>query len=178
MTEVVVFGSGCFWCTEAVFKIIKGVKSVTSGYAGGSADNPSYEDVLCGDTGHAEVVKVEYDPKVVTFRQLLSVFFGSHDPTTKNRQGADVGPQYRSIILYNTPDQEAEAKKVVAEINASSSEGKPIVTEIRPLDKFYEAEEYHKDYYTKNPENAYCEIVINPKLEKVKTEFAELLKSQ
>ncbi len=180
MTEIAIFGGGCFWCTEAVFKMLRGVVSVLPGYAGGtpSADgrNPTYMQVVEGGTGHAEVIKIEYDPALVSFRTLMTIFFASHDPTTLNRQGADVGTQYRSIILTTTPAQEVEAKAFIAEINSSSEKGASIVTEIVPLQKFYEAEEYHKDYYAKNKQtNRYCELVINPKLEKVQRAFSQLL---
>lgn len=178
MTETAVFGGGCFWCTEAVFKMLKGVSSVTSGYAGGTTENPTYMQVTEGDTGHAEVIKIEYDPTLISFRTLMTVFFASHDPTTLNRQGADVGTQYRSIILATTPTQEEEAKKFILELNSSSKMGAPVVTEVVPLQKFFEAEDYHKDYYAKNKQiNRYCEIVINPKLEKVQKEFGELLQA-
>ncbi len=183
MTETAVFGGGCFWCTEAVFKMLKGVSSVSPGYAGGSpsvdGENPTYISVSEGDTGHAEVIRIEYDPNVIPFKTLLTVFFATHDPTTLNRQGADVGTQYRSIILTTTPAQEDEAKAFIVKLNASSSKGASIVTEVVPLQKFYEAEEYHKDFYAKNKQtNRYCELVINPKLEKVQKEFAELLKNE
>lgn len=179
MTETAVFGGGCFWCTEAVFKMLKGVSSVTSGYAGGTTENPTYMQVTEGGTGHAEVIKIEYDPALVSFRTLLTVFFASHDPTTLNRQGADVGTQYRSIILATTPKQEEEAKQFILELNSSSNMGAPVVTEVVPLQKFFEAEDYHKDYYAKNKQiNRYCEIVINPKLEKVQKEFASLLSNK
>ncbi|MBX9721119.1 MAG: peptide-methionine (S)-S-oxide reductase MsrA, partial [Candidatus Obscuribacterales bacterium] len=176
MTETAIFGGGCFWCTEAVFKMLKGVSSVLPGYAGGKTENPTYMRVSEGDTGHAEVIKIDFDPALVSFKTLMTVFFASHDPTTLNRQGADVGTQYRSIILTTNETQEAEAKTFIAELNGSSEKGAPIVTEVVPLEKFYEAEEYHKDYYAKNKQtNRYCEIVINPKLEKVQKEFAALL---
>ena len=173
--EIIVFGGGCFWCTEAVFKMLKGVSSVLPGYSGGAVANPTYEQVCSGETGHAECAKIEYDSSIVRFRDLLTVFFGSHDPTTLNRQGADIGTQYRSVIFYTTPVQKSETEKFIAEINASSKNGKPIVTEVLPLTKFYEAENYHHDYFTNHPENPYCEIVINPKLDKVKKDFAALL---
>ena len=176
-SEVIVFGGGCFWCTEAVFKMIRGVLSVLPGYSGGRTDNPTYEKVMGGNTGYAECAKIEYDPTLVKFRDLLTVFFGSHDPTTLNRQGADVGTQYRSVIFYTTPEQKTETEKFIAEINISNKNGKPIVTEVLPLAKFYEAEDYHHDYFANHPENPYCEIVINPKLEHVKKDFASLLAS-
>ena len=174
--EVVVFGGGCFWCTEAVFMMLKGVLSVMPGYAGGTLKNPTYEQVSGGATGHAEVIQIEYDPEQIAFRDLLTVFFAMHDPTTKNRQGNDVGTQYRSVIFYTAPEQKTTAEKFIREINDSAASGKPIVTEVSPLEKFYEAEDYHKDYFAKNPGNPYCEVVINPKLQKVQHTFAELLK--
>lgn len=175
-SETAVFGGGCFWCTEAVFKMLKGVVSVEPGYAGGTTKGPTYEEVCGGKTGHAEVVKIDYNPDEVSFADLLVVFFGSHDPTTMNRQGNDVGTQYRSAIFYTTETQKSTAEKFIADINASTKEGKPIVTEVVPLDAFYPAEEYHKDYYAENPQNPYCELIINPKLEKVQKQFAALLK--
>lgn len=183
--KIAVFGGGCFWCTEAVFNMLKGVVSVTPGYAGGTppavrqlAEKPSYEDVVSGKTGHAEVIRIEYDPVLISFRDLLTVFFATHDPTTLNRQGNDVGTQYRSVILYADEEQKREAENFIGELNASSPEGKPIVTQIEPLGEFFEAEEYHKDYYRKNPANPYCEIIINPKLQKVQEKFAALLRVQ
>jgi peptide-methionine (S)-S-oxide reductase len=173
--ETIVFGGGCFWCTEAVFKMLKGVTSVLPGYSGGKIDNPTYEQVSGGNTGHAEGVQVEYDPSLVSSRSLLTVFFGSHDPTTRNKQGADVGTQYRSVIFYTTPVQKEEIEKFIKEINSSNSLGKPIVTEVEPLTKFWIAENYHQEYFKNNPGNPYCEIVINPKLEKVVKEFSNLI---
>ncbi len=193
--KTAIFGGGCFWCTESVFKMLKGVESVLPGYAGGStwkeknangAENaglragkvcaPTYSAVSSGTTGHAEVIKIEYDPTLVTFENLLTVFFASHDPTTLNRQGADVGTQYRSIILYTEPEQKVAAEKFIAELNASSAEGQPIVTEIEPLDEFFPAENYHVDYYAQNKDQPYCQVIINPKLQKVQEKFADLIK--
>lgn len=174
-TEKAIFGGGCFWCTEAVFKMLKGVKSVMPGYAGGTVANPTYEQVCTGRTGHAEAVEIEYDPALVSFETLMTVFFATHDPTTLNRQGADVGTQYRSAIFYTTPEQKTAAEKYIADLNASSEMGAPIVTEVSPLDMFYAAEEYHRDYYNRNKNQGYCQVVINPKLEKVQKKFAELL---
>ncbi len=174
--EIAVFGGGCFWCTEAVFKMLKGIISAKPGYAGGTKANPTYEDVCGGQTGHAEVIEIQFDPSLISFRDLLTVFFASHDPTTVNRQGNDVGTQYRSIILTTNDTQKAEAEKFIAELNASSKEGKQIVTEIKPLEKFYFAENYHQNYYERNKDNPYCEVIINPKLQKVQEKFAELLK--
>jgi peptide-methionine (S)-S-oxide reductase len=174
MTEVAVFGGGCFWCTEAVFKMLKGVKSVMPGYAGGKAEDATYEKVSMGNTGHCEATRIEYDPNGISFRELLTVFFASHDPTTLNRQGADVGTQYRSVVFYTTPEQKTATEKMIQEIDAAAP-GEPVVTEVRPLEKFYEAEGYHQDYYAKNKEKSYCVAVINPKLKKVKEHFAALL---
>jgi len=173
--ETAIFGGGCFWCTEAVFQMLKGVQSVTSGYAGGTKEKPTYEEVSSGRTGHAEVIKIEFDPSVISYRDLLTVFFATHDPTTLNRQGADVGTQYRSAIFYANRSHQEEAERFIAELNASSKEGSLIVTEVAPLGDFYEAEEYHKNYYKNNPQNSYCAVVINPKLKKVQEQFAELL---
>lgn len=183
--EVAIFGGGCFWCTEAVFKMLRGVSSVLPGYAGGTLPNPTSDQVYGGTTGHAEVVKVEYDPAVVAYRDLLTVFFGSHDPNSLNRQGNDVGTEYRSVIFYTTPDQKQAAEDFVKEINESNSAGKSVVTELAPFGEvvgglgvtgtFYPAENYHEDYFTRNSTNAYCQLVINPKLEKVKQKFADLL---
>jgi peptide-methionine (S)-S-oxide reductase len=173
--EVAIFGGGCFWCTEAVFKMIKGVTLVKPGYTGGETENPTYEEVSTGESGHAEVIYIEYDPVQVNYRDLLTVFFGSHDPTTLNRQGNDIGSQYRSVIFYTTEKQKIEALNFIKEINDSNPNGKPAVTEVSPLTKFYDAENYHKNYYKNNKENLYCQIVINPKLERVQKEFAHLL---
>ncbi|MCR4306503.1 MAG: peptide-methionine (S)-S-oxide reductase MsrA [Candidatus Yonathbacteria bacterium] len=174
-TEEAIFGGGCFWCTEAVFKELKGVVSVAPGYAGGTKKNPTYDEVSDGTTGHAEVIRIEYDPALVSFRDLLTVFFATHDPGTLNRQGNDVGTQYRSIILYTNETQKEEAMRFIEEVNASNKEGNKATTEVKPLDVFYEAESYHKDYFERNPENRYCQLIINPKLEKVQEKFAELL---
>lgn len=177
MSETVIFGGGCFWCTEAIFQELRGVISVMPGYAGGQAENPTYDKVSMGNTGHAEVIKIEYNPGQIKYKDLLTVFFATHDPSTLNRQGNDIGSQYRSIILYTTEEQKHQAEEFIKKLNESSLEGKPIVTEIKPLDKFYEAEDYHREYYRKNTTQPYCQIVINPKLEKLQKEFADLLKS-
>ncbi|MFZ2151971.1 MAG: peptide-methionine (S)-S-oxide reductase MsrA [Minisyncoccia bacterium] len=176
--EAIVLGGGCFWCTEAVFKMIRGVTSVLPGYAGGMTENPTYKDICNGDTGHAEVVQIEYDPELVSVKDIFTVFFGSHDPTTLNRQGADVGTQYRSVIFYTTEAQKEVALAMIQEINNSNTDGGPVVTEVAPLPKFYVAENYHQDYFAMNKEAAYCQLVINPKLEKVQKQFADLLKNQ
>jgi peptide-methionine (S)-S-oxide reductase len=173
--EIAVFGGGCFWCTEAVFKMLRGVSSVLPGYAGGTTKSPTYEEVSSGATGHAECTQVVFDPSEISYRDLLTVFFGSHDPTSLNKQGNDVGTQYRSVIFYTTGEQKKAAEDFIAEVNASSREGKKVVTEVVPLDVFYVAENYHKDYYERHKEAPYCELVINPKLEKVAKQFGDLL---
>ena len=178
MTETAVFGGGCFWCTEAVFKMLKGVSNVEPGYAGGRSENPSYEEVSGGRSGHVEVAKVDYDPALVSYETLLTIFFASHDPTTLDRQGNDVGPQYRSVVFYTSNAQRDEAEAFIKEINESAELGEPVVTSVEPLDTFYPAEEYHRDYYARNSSAGYCQIIINPKLEKVKEKFAELLKEE
>lgn len=167
MTEIAVFGGGCFWCTEAIFKNLKGVTAVLPGYAGGVLVDPTYEQVSSGNTGHAEVIKIEFDPNIITFENLLEVFLATHDPTSQNRQGEDVGTQYRSIVLYTTPQQ-----KNIAEKNIQS----PMVTEIKPLDKFYPAEDYHRNYYANHADQPYCQLVINPKLTKLREKFGNLVK--
>lgn len=174
-TETAIFGGGCFWCTEAVFKMLKGVSSVVPGYAGGTKPNPTYNEVNSGKTGHAEVIEIKFDPSVITYKDLLTVFFGSHDPTTLNRQGNDIGTQYRSVIFYTHDDQKNTAEAFIANLNNSSAEGEPIVTELEPLDIFYVAENYHHDYFARNKEAPYCQVIINPKLDKVQKQFAELL---
>jgi peptide-methionine (S)-S-oxide reductase len=164
-TELATYGGGCFWCVEAVFQRLDGVRSVASGYAGGRTENPTYKEICTGDTGHAEVIQIEYDPKKISYNDLLDVFWQAHDPTTLNRQGADRGTQYRSIILYHDEQQKqlAEASK-----KAAASQFKdPIVTEIVPLKKFYKAEAYHQNYYNNNPNAGYCQVVIRPKLDKL-----------
>ena len=157
--------------------MLRGVNSVLPGYSGGATRNPTYNEVSGGRTGHAEVIRIEYDKAQVKYRDLLTVFFGSHDPTTKNRQGNDVGTQYRSVIFYTTPEQKKTAEEFVGEIDASNKLGAPVVTELAPLTKFFEAENYHRDYFATHPGNPYCEVIINPKLEKVQKEFADLLES-
>jgi len=168
-SEKIVFGGGCFWCTEAVFSMFKGVIKTSPGYAGGTKKNPTYEDVCSGDTGHAEVLEIEYDPEVITLSKLLDVFFEMHDPTSVNRQDNDVGTQYRSIVLYNTDEQKKVIDKAISE--AQKNHKKPIVTEVKKLDKFYQAEDYHKDYFKKNPLQPYCMFVTRPKVDKIKKKF-------
>jgi peptide-methionine (S)-S-oxide reductase len=175
--EVATLAGGCFWCLEAVFLQLKGVQQVQSGYAGGHVPNPSYEDVCTGSTGHAEIVQVTFDPDVIPFRDLLQVFFTIHDPTTLNRQGGDVGTQYRSAIFYHTPEQKSAAEEVIAELTAQQLWDDPIVTEIVPLNAFYPAEEYHGDYYRRNPNQGYCRAVIAPKVAKARKLFLEKLKA-
>lgn len=175
-TDIATFGSGCFWCTEAVFQRLKGVSSVTSGYAGGTMDAPSYEDVSSGTTGHAEVTQIVFDPTVITFRDLLEVFFATHDPTTMNRQGNDVGTQYRSIILYADDVQKKAAEGIIQELKDEKVFSDPIVTSVEKLKNFFPAEQYHQNYYNSNPGQGYCSFVIAPKLKKFKEKFASLLK--
>jgi peptide-methionine (S)-S-oxide reductase len=174
--ELATLGGGCFWCLEAVYKELKGVERVVSGYAGGHVDNPTYEQVCGGRTGHAEVVRITYDPEVITFRDLLDVFFTIHDPTTKDRQGADIGPQYRSIILFHSPEQKVEAERAIAAVTEQKIWRAPIVTEIVPLERFYPAEGYHQDYFEQNPRQRYCQIVIAPKVAKFRKEHLARLK--
>ncbi len=175
--KTAVFGGGCFWCTEAVFQMLKGVERVESGYAGGTKGNPSYEDVSSGSTGHAECIRVTYDPAVISYEDLLTVFFGSHDPTTPNRQGADVGEQYRSVILYETDEEKTTAERIAKEIQESLKDGTRIVTQILPLQKFFPAESYHQNYFKTNTSAPYCMLVIEPKVEKIRERFAELVKN-
>ena len=170
------FGSGCFWCTEAVFEELNGVHSVVSGYAGGNVVNPSYDEVCSGKTGHAEVTQITYDPKVISFDELLEVFWKTHDPTTLNRQGNDVGTQYRSAIFYHDEEQKNLAEKYKAELDKSGAWDNPIVTEISPLKNYFPAEDYHQEYYANNPNQGYCAFVIAPKLEKFKKVFKDKLK--
>jgi len=174
--ETATLGGGCFWCLEAVYKDLKGVERVVSGYAGGTVENPTYEQVCSGRTGHAEVVQITYDPQLVSFRDLLDVFFTIHDPTTKDRQGTDVGPQYRSIILHHDAGQKAEAERAIAELREKGVWRAPVVTEIVPLEKFYPAESYHQDYFENNPGQGYCRIVIAPKVAKFRQQYLAKLK--
>ena len=175
-TETITLGGGCFWCLEAVYNELRGVERVISGYAGGSVANPSYEQVCSGRTGHAEVVQVAFDPSQISFKEILEVFFTIHDPTTLNRQGADVGTQYRSIILYQSPEQEQAAREVIEETKQSGIWRNPIVTEVVPLERFYPAEAYHQNYFEQNPYQPYCQIVIAPKVAKAREKFLAQLK--
>ena len=174
--EHAIFGGGCFWCTEAVFQSLRGVESVLPGYAGGEMENPSYEEVGSGRTDHAEVIKIEFDPKQISFRNLLEVFFATHDPTTPNKQGADIGRQYRSVIFYATESQRGQAEKFIDEMKTAGTFDAPIVTQIKSFKKFFEAEDYHRNYYLNNPDKPYCQFVINPKLAKLREKFAKFLK--
>jgi peptide-methionine (S)-S-oxide reductase len=166
-TEIAVIGGGCFWCIEAVFENIDGILYVISGYAGGNTKNPSYSEVCTGTTGHAEVVQITFNPEIIGFKEILTLFFQAHDPTTINQQGADIGTQYRSIILYQTQEQKNTAEKYIDELKKEGLYSGEIVTEVVPLDVFYPAEEYHQDFFEKNPDEAYCRIVITPKLHKL-----------
>lgn len=174
--EIATFGNGCFWCTEAIFKSLKGVETVESGYSGGKVKDPTYREVCSGETGHAEVIQITFDPAVITFRELLEVFWETHDPTTLNRQGADMGTQYRSVVFYHSPQQKELAEKYKTELNKENVFGKPVVTEIATFDKFYKAENYHQDYYANNSTQGYCQMVIVPKLEKFRKVFKDKLK--
>jgi peptide-methionine (S)-S-oxide reductase len=176
--EIATLAGGCFWCLEAVFKDLRGVDSVVSGYSGGSVTNPTYNQVCSGTTGHAEVVQVTFDPQVVTFREILEVFFTIHDPTTLNRQGADAGTQYRSAIFYHSPAQREVAEQVIAELTAEQLWRDPVVTEVTPLTEFYAAEDYHQDYFENNPYQPYCMAVVAPKVAKFRKKFLDKLKKQ
>ena len=177
-SEVATLGGGCFWCLEAVFDELRGVESVVSGYAGGSAPNPTYRQVCEGATGHAEVVQVAFDPREVSFRELLEVFFTIHDPTTLNRQGGDVGTQYRSAVFYHTPEQEATAHEVIARLGAEGLWDAPVVTEVAPLQEFYPAEDYHQESFARNADQPYCRAVVAPKVAKFRKHFLDRLKKQ
>lgn len=176
--EVATIGGGCFWCLEAVFQNLEGVHQVKSGYAGGNTPDPDYEEVCRGTTGHAEVVQVRFDPDVTSFREVLEVFFSIHDPTTPNRQGADVGPQYRSIILYHTREQRGTAIGLIRELEPQGLWDGPIVTEVVAFEEFFPAEGYHDDYFRRNPEQPYCRVVIDPKVTKFRNRFSHKLKNQ
>lgn len=177
MTQrVAVFGGGCFWCTEAIFDELQGVVSVMPGYAGGNSKNPTYEQVCTGRTGHAEVIRIEFDPSQIAFNDLLTVFFATHDPTTLNRQGGDVGPQYRSVVFYADEEQKRQAESFIKQLNDSKSYDQPIVTTLEPLTEFYAAEDYHQKFYARNPYQPYCQLTIPPKLAKLHKRFTTLLK--
>ena len=176
--QTATLAGGCFWCLEAVFDEVKGVHSVESGYAGGQMDNPSYRAVCNGDTGHAEVIQVHFDPNIVSYRDLLNVFFAIHDPTTMNRQGADVGTQYRSAIFYHDDEQKKIAEELIKDLNSQKIWDRPIVTEVAKLDKFYMAEDYHQEYFARNPYQPYCQAVVAPKVSKFRKHFLDMLKKQ
>ena len=175
--ETATLGAGCFWCVEAVFQDLKGVQRVVSGYTGGETPNPTYREICGGDTGHAEVIRITFDPQVISFEELLYVFWRTHDPTTLNRQGADTGTQYRSAIFYHSDEQKEVAEKSKAEADAGNLYRNPIVTEITPASKFYEAETYHQNFYKQNPNQGYCRVVIDPKVRKLRKEFGDKLKN-
>jgi peptide-methionine (S)-S-oxide reductase len=174
--QTATFGTGCFWCSEAIFSRLKGVEGVTPGYCGGATKNPTYKEVCTGETGHAEVIQLVFDPEVISYKELLEVFWKTHDPTTLNRQGADEGTQYRSVIFYHNPEQELQAKAYLEALTQAGIWEDPIITEIAPFTVFYSAEAYHDDYYANNPGNGYCNIVITPKIEKFEKVFADKLK--
>jgi peptide-methionine (S)-S-oxide reductase len=174
--EVATLGGGCFWCTEAVFNLLKGVEKVESGYSGGKTENPTYEKVSTGTTGHVEVVQISFNPDVISFKEILEVFFSSHDPTTLNRQGNDIGTQYRSVIFYHDNQQKAIAEQVIKELTEAETWNKPIVTQIEPYKIFYKAEEYHQNYFKNHPEKSYCNIIIAPKINKLKQHYLSKLK--
>jgi peptide-methionine (S)-S-oxide reductase len=174
--EKATFGGGCFWCTEAIYERVEGVHKVVSGYAGGNVKNPTYKQVCDGTTGHAEVIQISYDPKVISYDELLEIFFKTHDPTTLNRQGADVGTQYRSVVFYHTDEQKKKAEYYKTELDKSGAWDNPIVTEISPLNNYYPAEDYHQDYYENNSNQGYCSFVIGPKVEKFEKVFKNKLK--
>jgi len=174
--QTATFGTGCFWCSEAIFSRLKGVEGVTPGYCGGATKSPTYKEVCTGETGHAEVIQLVFDPEVISYKELLEVFWKTHDPTTLNRQGADEGTQYRSVIFYHNPEQELQAKAYLEALTQAGIWEDPIITEIAPFTVFYSAEAYHDDYYANNPGNGYCNIVITPKIEKFEKVFADKLK--
>lgn len=174
--EVATLASGCFWCTEAVFKIVKGVEQVESGYTGGSKPNPTYEEVSSGRAGHVEAVQIKFDPAVISFREILEIFFATHDPTTLNRQGPDIGTQYNSVIFYENEMQKTVALALIDELNKESIWDKPIITKVVPATTFYRAEEYHKDYYARHRDSAYCQQVITPKILKLQQRYFSKLK--
>jgi peptide-methionine (S)-S-oxide reductase len=175
-TESATLGGGCFWCIEAVFAELRGVEKVESGYSGGTVPNPTYQQVCSGATGHAEVVRITFDPRVVSYKQLLEIFFTVHDPTTLNRQGADVGTQYRSAIFYETPEQKSTAEQVLKDVQGSGTWNAPIVTQLEPFKAFYPAEDYHRNYFKNNPRQPYCQLVITPKVRKFRYHYLKMLK--
>jgi peptide-methionine (S)-S-oxide reductase len=174
--EVATLGGGCFWCLEAAFEQVNGVERVESGYCGGPGKNPTYHDVCTGTTGHAEVVQVAFDPKVISYREILEIFFVIHDPTTLNRQGNDVGTQYRSVVFYHSPEQKQTAEKLIGELTEQKVFSRPLVTKVQPLEPFYRAEDYHQGYYRANPNQSYCVYVVEPKVAKLRQKFLSKLK--
>ncbi len=177
-TELATFGGGCFWCTEAIFQELEGVIAVSSGYAGGKTKNPTYEDVCSGTTGHAEVIQISYEPNKIQFELLLEVYFNTHNPTTLNRQGADIGTQYRSVVFYHNDTQKEIANKIILDLTKEKVFNDPIVTELTAINNYYKAENYHQDYYANNPANGYCNMVINPKLTKFMKQYKDRLKKK
>jgi peptide-methionine (S)-S-oxide reductase len=175
--EIAVFGGGCFWCTEAIFQRLKGVLDVTSGYSGGSAPNPTYEQASKGNTGYVEAIEIKFDPAQISFETLLNVFFATHDPTQKNRQGHDIGPQYQSTVFYMDERQKLIAENFIKNLDRDNTYGSPVLTDVKAFEKFYPAESYHRNYYNENQNAPYCRVVINPKLQKLRSKFANLLKS-
>ncbi len=175
-SEIATLGGGCFWCLEAVYDRMKGVTSVTSGYMGGKRENPTYQQVCSGATGHAEVVQLEFDPDVISYRDILEVFFAIHDPTTLNRQGNDIGTQYRSVIFYHSDEQRRTAEAIIRELESEKAFGDPIVTAMEPAQPFYQAEDYHQEYFANNPNQPYCAFVVAPKVAKFRKKFAERLR--
>ena len=173
-TELATFAGGCFWCTEAVFQRLRGVQKVVPGYSGGNVEDPSYNQVTTGTTGHAEAIQITFEPEVISFAQLLEVFFQTHDPTTLNRQGYDVGTQYRSAVFYHSEEQKQDVDRVIKDVNESGSYSSPVVTEVRPFEAFYEAEDYHHNFYDQNKTYPYCQVIIDPKIEKLYKKFSEL----
>lgn len=176
--EIAVFGGGCFWCTEAIFKRITGIKSVIPGYSGGNVENPSYEEVSSGLTNHAEVIKIEFDPKQINYRFLLEIFFNTHNPTTLNQQGNDIGTQYRSVIFYANEEQKTIANEFISQLKRNNVFENPIVTKVDKFEKFYPAEDYHKNYYDRNRDNLYCDITIKPKIEKLIKKYSKNIKDE
>ncbi len=176
-SELATLGGGCFWCLEAVIEPLEGVERVESGFAGGAKKNPSYDDVCGGRTGHAEVIQITFDPARIPYRDLLEIFFAFHDPTTQDRQGPDVGSQYRSVILFHSPEQRATAAEVIAELTAAGTWSRPVVTELAPFTEFYAAEEHHQGYYRNNSNQSYCQVMISPKLAKLRQKFSARLKA-
>ncbi len=174
--EIATLGGGCFWCLEAVYELLEGVESVVSGASGGHVENPTYEDLCSGRSGHAEVVRLEFDPEVTSYREVLDVFFATHDPTTQDRQGADMGPQYRSVVFHHSPEQKETVEAVITELTEEGVWDDPIVTEVAQLEAFYPAETYHQGYYRRNGQQPYCRVVIDPKVAKLRSKFAHKLK--